>query len=322
MNKWYTQDEVAEILGVSKQTVYLYAKKGLIKRIPDPYRVYPYARYEREEVDRLAEKREFSGYSPSQVAKKLGISKQTIYRFINEGLIEYRKVPFGTKRTRYSITEKGLKQAQKIIERNKRYGVYKYEYYDSRLNIALFQKFSSDTIKDARLIKNQENEWQFYVPETGETFSYQEGIEKHQLKSAYSINQKRMPNNGYAQLAFPKEFRYLYRVIDYFYQTWGVENIRIREEERRIRLFVKSGRKTFDESIPFDELKPFITDGEILIVEGRIIVQSAYQKTSLNLPVSMLNKLSTLAKRQGISRNQLIEDILDDYLLEIDEEIE
>lgn len=316
MNDWYTQEEVAEMLGVSKQTVYLYAKKGLIKKIPDPYRVYPYARYEREEVDRLAETRNFSGYSPSQVARKLGISTQTVYRFINEGLIEYRKVPFGTKRTRYSITEKGLKQARKIVEKNKRYGVYKYEYYDSSLNVALFQKFTSETIEDARLIKNHENEWQFYIPGTGETFSYQEGTEHYQLKAAYPINQKRLPNDGYAQLTFPKEFRYLYRVIDYFYKTWGVENLRIREEERRIRLFVKPGRKIFNADFPPHELEPFVTDGKILVVENKMIVQSAYQKTSLTLPVSMLNKLSDLAKDQGISRNQLIEDILDDYLNE------
>lgn len=36
MNEWYTQKEVAERLGVSKATVYHYAKQGKIRKMADP----------------------------------------------------------------------------------------------------------------------------------------------------------------------------------------------------------------------------------------------------------------------------------------------
>ena len=54
MNEWYTQKEVAERLGVSKATVYHYAKQGKIRKIADPHRLHREARYYKEEVDRLA----------------------------------------------------------------------------------------------------------------------------------------------------------------------------------------------------------------------------------------------------------------------------
>ena len=58
MNEWYTQKEVAERLGVSKATVYHYAKQGKIRKIADPHRLHREARYYKEEVDRLAMERE------------------------------------------------------------------------------------------------------------------------------------------------------------------------------------------------------------------------------------------------------------------------
>ena len=58
MNEWYTQKEVAERLGVSKATVYHYAKQGKIRKIADPHRLHREARYYKEEVDRLAMREE------------------------------------------------------------------------------------------------------------------------------------------------------------------------------------------------------------------------------------------------------------------------
>ncbi|WP_338451011.1 helix-turn-helix domain-containing protein [Niallia oryzisoli] len=76
INEWYTQKQVAEQLGVSKATVYHYAKQGKIRKIADPHRLHREARYYKEEVDRLASEREQypTGMRPSEVAKQLGLS--------------------------------------------------------------------------------------------------------------------------------------------------------------------------------------------------------------------------------------------------------
>ncbi|WP_238988530.1 helix-turn-helix domain-containing protein [Peribacillus frigoritolerans] len=70
----YTQKEVADLLGVSKATVYHYGKQKKIIKILDPHRLHREAHYEKTEVDRLVhEKQSFpTGMSPNEVAKKLG----------------------------------------------------------------------------------------------------------------------------------------------------------------------------------------------------------------------------------------------------------
>ncbi|MGR5878850.1 helix-turn-helix domain-containing protein [Bacillus pacificus] len=57
INEWYTQKQVAERLGVSKATVYHYAKQNKIRKMADPHRLHREARYYKEEVDRLASER-------------------------------------------------------------------------------------------------------------------------------------------------------------------------------------------------------------------------------------------------------------------------
>lgn len=113
-NNWYTQSEVAKILNVSKPTVYLYGKQGKIRKIPDPHRLHREARYEKESVDRFLEQRNNTLGSddkkPTAVAKQLGITVQTIYRYIRDGKVEARKVPLGDEKMAYRLTELGVKQ--------------------------------------------------------------------------------------------------------------------------------------------------------------------------------------------------------------------
>lgn len=54
----YTQKEVADLLGVSKATVYHYGKQKKIIKIQDPHRIHKEARYEKAEVDRLVDEKQ------------------------------------------------------------------------------------------------------------------------------------------------------------------------------------------------------------------------------------------------------------------------
>ena len=55
------------------------------------------ARYYKEEVDHLAEEKKEhpTGMRPSEVAKQLGLSVQSVYKYIKEGTIQAVEVPFG-----------------------------------------------------------------------------------------------------------------------------------------------------------------------------------------------------------------------------------
>jgi len=311
-NDWYTQQEVAELLGVSKQTVYMYAKQGKIKKIADPYRNIREVRYQKAEVDALVAQKnaEPVGYKPSEVAKYLGVTVQTIYRYIQEGRIDTHIIPYGDERTRHIIPEKGFQQAKEIIQEQKKKGIQRFEYYDSQLDVALFQKFSSDSISEARIARNKEHEWVFYLPGTGEIISLDEGFKTFCLQPSYPIHQETLPYKGYAQLRVPKEYQRIYELIDYFYRTWGIENVRLREEERIIRFWVKEGEMPFISPIPFEEIELFITDGKWWVRENVLMVLSAYRKTSVELPVSMLETIQEKAKENNMSMSQYIEHIL------------
>ena len=118
MNEWYTQKEVAEKLGVSKATVYHYAKQGKIRKIFDPHRLHREARYYKEEVDRLAMEREGlpTGMRPSEVAKQLGLSVQSVYKYIKEGTIQAVEVPFGDERTTYVISDEAFEKTKEYFQ--------------------------------------------------------------------------------------------------------------------------------------------------------------------------------------------------------------
>ena len=117
MNEWYTQKEVAERLGVSKATVYHYAKQGKIRKIADPHRLHREARYYKEEVDQLAmERGQYpTGMRPSEVAKQLGLSVQSVYKYIKDGTIKAVEVPFGDERTTYVISEEAFQEAKELL---------------------------------------------------------------------------------------------------------------------------------------------------------------------------------------------------------------
>ena len=120
MKNWYTRQEVADLLGVSKATVYHYAKQKKITKIEDPHRLIREARYEIEEVDALAEERkrnEPTGLRPSELAKQLGVPTQRIYALIQETDLPIEELPLGDERTIYSISEEAAAWIdKKLIE--------------------------------------------------------------------------------------------------------------------------------------------------------------------------------------------------------------
>src|SRR6185312_11370330 len=120
LNDWYTRQEVADILGVSKATVYHYAKQKKIIKIDDPHRLIREARYKREEVDVLAAERQQNqptGLRPSELAKQLGVTTQRIYALIRETDLKVDELPVGDERTIYSIPDETAAWIRQEIER-------------------------------------------------------------------------------------------------------------------------------------------------------------------------------------------------------------
>ncbi|MBO0587578.1 MULTISPECIES: helix-turn-helix domain-containing protein [unclassified Sporosarcina] len=144
MNDWYTRQEVADILGVSKPTVYHYAKQKKIIKIADPHRLNREARYRREEVDALAVERKQNqptGLRPSELAKQLGVPATRIYTIIKDNTLPVDVILLGDEGKGYSISEELADRIQKEVARTMPIRGTRVEFYDSKHDIALYQRF-------------------------------------------------------------------------------------------------------------------------------------------------------------------------------------
>jgi excisionase family DNA binding protein len=318
VNEWYTQKQVAERLGVSKATVYHYAKQGKIRKIADPHRLHREARYYKEEVDRLASEREQqpTGMRPSEVAKQLGLSVQSVYKYIKDGSIKAVEVPFGDERTNYVISEEAFLEAKELFQSLESERVRKNEYYDSTHDVALFQYFQSQDSTAARVMKNEELNWGFYLPYYQKWVEYNEGTEKYGLEPCYEIHKDTLDYKGYVHIQVPKGEDILYPFIDFIYESWGIENVGIREHEQDVYISMKAGEIFLQHSIPFnlDQLIPFIKEGTIKIAEGVFIVRSAYRKTNLELSIKMLETVKQLAEQENMTMSQWVEQAINQAL--------
>jgi len=75
---------------------------------------------------------------PSKVAKQLGLSVQSVYKYIKDVTIKAVEVPSGDERTNYVISEEAFLEAKELFLSLEFERVRKNEYYDSNYDIALF----------------------------------------------------------------------------------------------------------------------------------------------------------------------------------------
>ena len=246
---------------------------------------------------------------PSEVAKQLGLSVQSVYKYIKEGTIQAVEVPFGDERTTYVISEEAFEKAKEFFQSSESDRVRKSEFYDSTHDIALFQYFQSPDSIAARVMKDEEHNWGFYLPDYQKWVEYNEGIEKYGLEPCYEIHKDPFDYKGYVHIQIPKGEDILYPFIDFIYESWGIENVGIREQEQSVYISMKAGETPIPHSTPFplNQLIPFIQEGTIEIVEDLLLVRSAYRKTNLELPIKMLDKVKQLAEQDNITMSQWVE---------------
>ena len=316
MKEWYTQQEAAELLNVSKATIYHYSKQGKIRKIPDPRRYHREARYYKEEIDQMVMEREQQpkGLSPSDVANKLGLSVQSVYKYIQEGTINALEVPYGDERFHYVITNEDFEKAKAILKPTGVSRIRRAEYYDSAHDIGLFQLFHTQMNLHARVMKNDKHQWGFFLQNYQKWVELEEGIQRYGLKPAYSIHQSNLESKGHVYLRVPKDEDILYPFIDYLYKTWGIENAGIRDRANAVFISIKAGARPLPQSFSFEQLIPFIQEGTIDSDGALLVLESGYRKTSVELPVEMLNTIRQLAEQENQTMSEWIEKALDKEL--------
>lgn len=312
MKDWYTRQEVADLLGVSKSTVYHYAKQNKIIKIEDPHRLMREARYHKEEVDALVEERkqnEPTGLRPSELAQELNVPTQRIYTLIRETDLPVDRLPVGDERMIYSIPAETATWIRQEVKRTAPTRGTRAEFYDATYDIVLYQRFQAKEGQELRVVRNLNMEWGFYLP-SGTWIPYADGKDIFQYKPVYSIHQPNQSIRGYTDFSFPKEEEKTFLFLDFVYQVWGIENIRIREHDAHIELSIKSGEMP-PPSIPLPISEDFIQKhlilGDIIMKENQWILMSGYRRTTFDLPNKLLDKLRDMSEEQGLSMSEYVE---------------
>ena len=129
---------------------------------------------------------------------------------------------------------------------------------------------------------------------------YEEGIKEYQLEPAHPIHQSTLEYKGYVQHEIPKDVVVFYPFFDYLYEIWGMENIRLREQDTSIIFLVRAGEKPFTiKSFSNADFFPFVVNGEIFEEDGNLILRSAYRKTSIELPIDLLDQMAQVPTVKG-----------------------
>lgn len=72
-------------------------------------------------------------------------------------------MPYGDERIRYVIPEETLSWIKQEIERTAPTRGIRSEFYDSTLDISLYQLFTSSERADTRVVRNSDREWGFIL---------------------------------------------------------------------------------------------------------------------------------------------------------------
>ena len=80
-------------------------------------------------------------------------------------------------------------------------------------DIALFQYFQSKDSIAARVMKDEEFNWGFYLPDYQKWVDYNEGIEKYGLEPCYEIHKEPFDYKGYVHIKFQKGKIYCIRLL-------------------------------------------------------------------------------------------------------------
>jgi chemotaxis regulatin CheY-phosphate phosphatase CheZ len=83
---------------------------------------------------------------------------------IQDGSIKAEVVPYGDERITYVISETAYQEAEKLLKPTETQRPKKYEYYDSKKEIALYQRYiHSSKIPETRVVRNEEIAFGFYT---------------------------------------------------------------------------------------------------------------------------------------------------------------
>ncbi|SEO09311.1 DNA binding domain-containing protein, excisionase family [Terribacillus saccharophilus] len=317
-NNYITTKEVAQRLNKSISTIYRYVNEKKLRPVyEDKWQIDSSLLFREEDVDRLIEEQQNKpGYTTGEVAAKLSKHPSTIAMYIKTGKLKTEKREFKGRILNF-ISEQDLETLQKEIgEKESGY----ISIFNKQHNIHLYQSFQDSKGSKARIMSLD-------GPGVAELEDGNRiGIERlFQLGYTPYYNlkpQRYVTKKGYIQFQFrgsinPKSIHI--NIIESLIINMGHKNVKLREEEWGLNLYVKPGliRNNDNLYLTYESLNSYLVDGYLIQRHDGILLQTDYMPILAHVSKSTKDNLKHYSKISKLSLDDYVESILEKHFNEI-----
>lgn len=306
--------EVAEILGVTEQTIYNYVRNGEIVPTNPDWKIDGTYYFLIEDIEKLRIHFQKPGLSTKEVSERLDVTISTIAKYIKQGKLKATKKQYRGKE-RHFVTEENLSEftSKEFVHRSKRQVIFmpdtKYHLYQ------LFQH--SDTKEAGRLLEIESRQEGWLVTENGRRISTTHLIDEGFLP-VRSINKvTSSTKKGYAVFHIPKPHHvksHLYKILDMLFWEAGAQNLKISENGDNINVEVKPLLLTKETAARYEEeidlLNRYIISGKIQKRPGGLLINSNVKSVHTYVDESLKNDLLEIANKEQMTLDELVEKML------------
>ncbi|WP_410976709.1 helix-turn-helix domain-containing protein [Bacillus cereus] len=310
--------EAAKQLNIAESTLHKYVKDGLIKPVYDDWKQDGSRLFYVDDIERLAESiKKPKGITIFELAKKIGKTKTYILKHIKLGNLSAEKIVYRGKET-FLIDSA---EAKKFIEKENLESSTRHFINIDGNDYFLYQLLeNSVTNKTARIIDIEIGKVLTDCNEVKELAS--------SLNEGYSPNLYIEKGRGFTtkkvvKFSFPLPSKFddiFYTIIDWLYAHIKGNEMTVTRNKESILVTVKPvviPTRTSNNLEEIGFLTEHIIEGSLAIREGKVILSSEWDSVTYYLRNDEKKQLKNIAQKQGISMEQLCENLIRDSLNKI-----
>ncbi|KKB34029.1 helix-turn-helix domain-containing protein [Bacillus thermotolerans] len=313
--EYYTTKEVASLINRSTVTVHKYVQEGKLTPVEDLWGGYHGLLFEKEQVEKFVESMpdDKPGLTLNEAAKFLQTNRSTVQTYVNEGILpSIQQEARG--RTVTFIKEADIQEFAEVHqERVQADRLKQRHFYNRKKQEAIYQRFSSSSVPEARLFREGLGDWYFIVPATGQKLSYNEGVYGYRLSPDYPVEfGKRTSTPGYAKINLPLRYSLTYQFMDALYQHAYVSNMYMHVTGDRLVILLK-------DCVFYEingELAEFVSarmeEGQTKYKNGVMAIESEQEILTVRLSHETKQWIKQLAAEQGTSMQEVASRLIEE----------
>ena len=321
----YTAQEAADILGVSRQTVYKYGSEGLLDTIKIPYNSSIRIRFTKKSVDKLLQERRaadkaVAGTSLSDLAKEWNVKRHRLYNLLKSKKLPYKVDDEHFPHPTVVVSDEVKQELATLINALPKQKHARLDFSNPSWNIAIYQKFYDENMKERRLIcieSGGKAKWGFNIQEG--FLEYKNAINKG-YRAAYSMSQSKALIGGYSKFKLLKYDPVSFSFLDFLYEHLGIKNLYIENiNESELIVHVRESsfsniKNSIHPQITDEWLNSHIVEGKVSLREGTLVFTSNSKNITVHIDMDKYEILEELAESEKRSINEIINNAINRYI--------